>query len=75
MLLGYLTVTGSLIAFGKLQGIVRDRAWVFRGQNLMNLAVLAVGLVLVVALTLSPVLDAAHPVPDRDRAPASGCCS
>ncbi len=54
MLLGYLTVTGSLIAFGKLQGIVRDRAWVFRGQNLMNLAVLGVGIVLVVALTLSP---------------------
>jgi NAD(P) transhydrogenase subunit beta len=54
MLLGYLTVTGSLIAFGKLQGIVRDKAWVFPGQNLMNIAVLAIGLVLVVALTMSP---------------------
>jgi NAD(P) transhydrogenase subunit beta len=54
MLLGYLTVTGSLIAFGKLQGIVRDRAWVFPGQNLMNIGVLAIGLVLVVALTMSP---------------------
>jgi NAD(P) transhydrogenase subunit beta len=54
MLLGYLTVTGSLVAFGKLQGIVRDRAWVFRGQNLINLAVLAAGLVLVAVLTLSP---------------------
>jgi NAD(P) transhydrogenase subunit beta len=54
MLLGYLTVTGSLIAFGKLQGIVRDKAWVFPGQNLMNLAVLATGLAIVVALTMSP---------------------
>jgi len=54
MLLGYLTVTGSLIAFGKLQGIVRDKAWVFPGQNLMNIGVLAVGLVVVAALTMSP---------------------
>jgi NAD(P) transhydrogenase subunit beta len=54
MLLGYLTVTGSLIAFGKLQGIVRDKPWVFRGQNLMNIGVLALGLALVAALTASP---------------------
>jgi NAD(P) transhydrogenase subunit beta len=54
MLLGYLTVTGSLIAFGKLQGAVRDTAWVFPGQNALNLAVLAAGLAIVAALTLSP---------------------
>jgi proton-translocating NAD(P)+ transhydrogenase subunit beta len=62
MLLGYLTVTGSLIAFGKLQGLVRDKAWVFPGQNLLNIGVLAFGLVVVAAMTLSPASTQLIPV-------------
>jgi proton-translocating NAD(P)+ transhydrogenase subunit beta len=54
VVLGSLTFTGSLIAAGKLQGVVRDRAWVFRGQNLLNLSVLAAALVMVGMLVVSP---------------------
>jgi NAD(P) transhydrogenase subunit beta len=56
VILGSLTVTGSLIAAGKLQGIVRDRPWVFRGQNVVNLSVLGLGLVLGTALVVDPGL-------------------
>ena len=38
VVLGFLTFTGSLIAAGKLQGIVMDRAWIYRGQNIVNLS-------------------------------------
>ncbi|MGZ8579027.1 MAG: NAD(P)(+) transhydrogenase (Re/Si-specific) subunit beta, partial [Actinomycetota bacterium] len=40
MLLGYLTFTGSLMAFGKLQGWLPDRPFVYPGQNLVNIGVL-----------------------------------
>lgn len=40
-LLGFLTFTGSLIAFGKLQGSLPGRPWIYRGQNYVNLGVLA----------------------------------
>ena len=55
MLLGYLTFTGSLIAFGKLQGIVRDKPWIYPGQNIVNLSMLGAGVLLVVALTRTPL--------------------
>ena len=42
VLLGSLTVTGSLIAFGKLQGIVKGMPITFKGQNIFNLALFAV---------------------------------
>ena len=54
MLLGYLTFTSSMVAFGKLQGVVRDRPYVFPGQNLVNGAALALGLVLVGVITAAP---------------------
>ena len=37
---GSLTVTGSLMAFGKLQGILPGRPITFRGQNALNFALL-----------------------------------
>src|SRR6185503_3797359 len=40
--LGSLTTTGSLIAFGKLQGIVPGKPLVYRGQNIFNMSLLAV---------------------------------
>jgi len=43
VLLGALTVTGSLMAFGKLQEILPGRPIVFRFQNVFNLSLLAVG--------------------------------
>jgi H+-translocating NAD(P) transhydrogenase subunit beta len=37
VLFGALTVTGSLMAFGKLQGMIRGAPITFRGQNFFNL--------------------------------------
>jgi H+-translocating NAD(P) transhydrogenase subunit beta len=42
VLLGSLTVTGSLVAFGKLQGIVKGMPITFKGQNIFNMALFAV---------------------------------
>jgi NAD(P) transhydrogenase subunit beta len=41
VLLGALTVTGSFMAFGKLQGFLPDRPIVFSGQNAINLTIFA----------------------------------
>jgi NAD(P) transhydrogenase subunit beta len=41
VMLGSLTVTGSLIAFGKLQGWVRGTPITFKFQNIFNLALFA----------------------------------
>ncbi len=54
MLLGYLTFTGSLMAFGKLQGWLPDRPWVYTGQNLVNFAILLIGFSCVVMLVIDP---------------------
>src|SRR5580700_11181630 len=45
VLLGSLTVTGSLMAFGKLQEILPGRPLTFPLQNVFNLTVLAAGVV------------------------------
>jgi proton-translocating NAD(P)+ transhydrogenase subunit beta len=42
VILGYLTFTGSLMAAGKLQEIVPTRPITYRGQNLVNLSLLAI---------------------------------
>jgi NAD(P) transhydrogenase subunit beta len=39
IMLGSLTATGSLIACGKLQGIIHGKPIQFRGQNFVNLAI------------------------------------
>ncbi len=39
VMLGALTTTGSLIAAGKLQGIIHGKPIQFRGQNILNLAI------------------------------------
>ncbi|NLS06008.1 NAD(P)(+) transhydrogenase (Re/Si-specific) subunit beta [Rhizobium sp. P32RR-XVIII] len=55
VLLGGLTVTGSLMAFGKLQDILPGQPITFRGQNAFNLAVLAVGVASLVWLVADPM--------------------
>ena len=62
VVLGFLTFTGSLIAAGKLQGIVRDRPWIYRGQNLVNLTTLAAALVMVGLLVVDPGRPILFPV-------------
>jgi len=54
ILLGCLTFTGSLVAFGKLQGIVRDRPLLYRGQNAVNGLILAVGVAMVAMMAIDP---------------------
>lgn len=54
ILLGSLTTTGSLIAFGKLQGLVPGRPVIYRGQNVFNLTLLAVTVALFVYLIFVP---------------------
>jgi len=41
IILGALTTTGSLIAAGKLQGVIKGKPIQFRGQNIVNLAIFA----------------------------------
>src|SRR2546427_10819888 len=54
IMLGSLTTTGSLIAFGKLQGIVPGKPLVYRGQNIFNMTLLAVTIGLFVYLMFVP---------------------
>jgi NAD(P) transhydrogenase subunit beta len=54
VLLGALTVTGSVMAFGKLQEILPGRPVTWPLQNVMNLLLLAAALGLLVLLMLHP---------------------
>jgi H+-translocating NAD(P) transhydrogenase subunit beta len=54
VLLGSLTTTGSLVAFGKLQGLVPGVPLVYKGQNVFNLCLLAVTIGCFILLLFSP---------------------
>jgi NAD(P) transhydrogenase subunit beta len=54
VMLGSLTFTGSLMAAGKLQGIVRGFPITYKGQNVSNVALLAGMAGLTVVLALAP---------------------
>jgi NAD(P) transhydrogenase subunit beta len=54
VILGGLTVTGSLMAAGKLQEILPQRPLTYKGQNLVNFVLLAGALVIAVTLILHP---------------------
>jgi NAD(P) transhydrogenase subunit beta len=53
-LLGFLTFTASLMAFGKLQEILPTRPITYRGQNFVNLAVFTLAVAVGIALIISP---------------------
>jgi NAD(P) transhydrogenase subunit beta len=53
-LLGFLTFTASLMAFGKLQELLPTRPLVYKGQNIVNLGILGMAIVTGVALVISP---------------------
>jgi H+-translocating NAD(P) transhydrogenase subunit beta len=52
--LGYLTCTASVMAFGKLQEIVPTRPLTYRGQNIVNLLLLAIAVGLGVWMIAEP---------------------
>jgi len=56
VVIGSLTVTGSLIAAGKLQELkwIPQRPIVYKGQNYVSLSVLAAAVILIIALVLHP---------------------
>lgn len=54
MLLGSLTVTGSLMAFGKLQELLPSQPITYKGQNLVNAVLFLTALGLLVAVITNP---------------------
>jgi len=54
VMLGALTTTGSLLAFAKLQGLVRGTPMTYKGQNIFNMALLAVTVGIFVYLIVVP---------------------
>ncbi|HET8936632.1 MAG TPA: NAD(P)(+) transhydrogenase (Re/Si-specific) subunit beta [Polyangiales bacterium] len=54
MLLGFLTFTGSLLAFGKLQEIITTKAVVYPGRNIVSLGTLAAAVISAIWLGVDP---------------------
>jgi NAD(P) transhydrogenase subunit beta len=54
VMLGALTTTGSLIAFVKLQGLVRGTPVTYKGQNIFNMALMAATVGLFIYLLFVP---------------------
>jgi NAD(P) transhydrogenase subunit beta len=54
VILGSLTFTGSLMAAGKLQEVLPQRPITYKGQNFVNLAVLAIAVIVAIILVLHP---------------------
>jgi NAD(P) transhydrogenase subunit beta len=54
VILGSLTFTGSLMAAGKLQELLPQRPFTYKGQNIVNLSFLAVAIGLAVYLVFHP---------------------
>src|SRR5215472_12903045 len=62
VIIGSLTVTGSLIAAGKLQEILPQRPIVYRGQNIVSLSILGAALALAIVLVINPVQHLLFPI-------------
>ncbi len=60
-LLGFLTVTASVMAWGKLQEFLPGRPITFKGQNIVNLGVLGVAVAFAVAMVVSPANSFLYP--------------
>jgi H+-translocating NAD(P) transhydrogenase subunit beta len=54
VILGGLTFTGSLMAAGKLQEIIPTRPITYKGQNVINLALLAIAVASAIYLVIDP---------------------
>src|SRR5205809_4702233 len=62
VILGGLTVTGSLMAAGKLQEVLPQRPITYKGQNIVNLSLLAVAIVIATYLVRNPGATHFYPV-------------
>ena len=54
VILGSLTITGSLMAAGKLQELLPQRPITYRGQNIVNLGFLGIAIVVAIFLVFHP---------------------
>src|SRR4026208_1357114 len=54
VMLGALTTTGSLLAFAKLQGLVRGTPMTYKGQNVFNMALLLTTIGIFIYLVVVP---------------------
>src|SRR4051812_283802 len=54
VMLGALTTTGSLLAFAKLQGMIRGTPMTYKGQNVFNMTLLAATIVIFIYLIVMP---------------------
>ncbi|MFN2533043.1 MAG: NAD(P)(+) transhydrogenase (Re/Si-specific) subunit beta [Pyrinomonadaceae bacterium] len=54
VMLGSLTTTGSLLAFAKLQGLVRGTPMTYKGQNIFNMLLLAATVTIFIYLIVVP---------------------
>jgi len=54
VILGSLTLTGSLMAAGKLQEVLPQRPITYKGQNFVNLSLLGIAIIIAVILVLDP---------------------
>src|SRR5580693_1225849 len=62
VILGGLTVTGSLMAAGKLQEILPQRPLTYKGQNFVNLGMLLIAVGIAVYLVLHPEAMHLYPI-------------
>jgi len=62
VILGGLTITGSLMAAGKLQEILPQRPLTYKGQNLVNFALLGVAVVIAIILVMNPAHKELFPI-------------
>jgi H+-translocating NAD(P) transhydrogenase subunit beta len=61
-LLGFLTFTASMMAFGKLQEVLPQRPIVYKGQNFVNLGIFAAAAGIGLALVVAPAHSVLFPV-------------
>lgn len=54
VMLGSLTFTGSMMAFGKLQGVLPGAPWTYKGQNVFNISLLGAIALIVIYLVFVP---------------------
>jgi NAD(P) transhydrogenase subunit beta len=62
MLLGFLTTTASLMAFGKLNEMLPSRPIVYKGQNFVNLGLLGVAIIIGAMLVAHPENTVLFPI-------------
>ena len=62
VILGSLTFTGSLMAAGKLQEILPQRPITYKGQNIVNISMLAIAVAVAVYLVIHPEATRFFPV-------------